>query len=156
MREELVSKTVERAAAFKLAGSEFAMPISSIQEVFSASYIIDIPLAPPFMNRIINSRGRIITIFDLTLFLFSKVDTYDKESRVILLQAPDMNIGIAVEKIMRIEFIAENSIEELTDDEKKEKVFIFTRGVLRSEYTDRIVNIIDCEKILTFCREYQF
>lgn len=47
-----------------LAGHCFALPISSVREVFLLSRITRVPLSPPGIIGVLNLRGRIVTVLD--------------------------------------------------------------------------------------------
>lgn len=59
----------------RLAGHWFALPISSVHEVFLLARITEVPLSPPGVIGVLNLRGRIVTALDTRQLLgFSAPD----------------------------------------------------------------------------------
>ena len=51
---------------FQVAGEMFAMAISAIKEIIEYREPTDVPMMPAFMRGVINLRGRVVPVIDLS------------------------------------------------------------------------------------------
>lgn len=126
---------------FKLANEEFAIETKYIKEVYPLSEFTPLPGAPSFVMGLVNLRRKIIVVIDLKVFFSLLSGTGDKK-KIIVLQDPAKEFGIAADGINGIQKIPLNTIQSSLP----------TLTGLRSEYlrgvtVDRTV-ILDGSKLL--------
>lgn len=99
---------------FVTSGEEFALPASGIREVISSSpdRITPIPNVSPLLLGTLNVRGRVIWVADLGQFLGNSMplSTDRAEISVIAVEDQDMMLGLAVERIVGMDWL---DIEEI-------------------------------------------
>lgn len=99
---------------FVTSGEEFALPASGIREVIASSpdRITAIPNVSPLLLGTLNVRGRVIWVADLGQFLghSAPLSTDRAEISVIAVEDQDMMLGLAVERIVGMDWL---DIEEI-------------------------------------------
>ncbi len=94
-------KTVQ-VLTFKLAGEEYGISISEVQEVIrpTETKITPIPRAPKGVEGIINLRGKIIPVVDLRKKLALRGES--SEDRIIVASLDGRAIGLLVDDVLEV------------------------------------------------------
>ncbi|HJT23280.1 MAG TPA: chemotaxis protein CheW, partial [bacterium] len=131
---------------FVLAGCEAAVGIRQVREILRVGDITRMPKAPPFLEGIINMRGKIIPVIDLKKrFQMPLVDRTD-ESRVLIVEIQDQMIGFLVDKVAEVLRVPQASVEPA----KRPVLSIgveYLDGFLRLER--RLILLLNLKKLLT-------
>ena len=96
---------------FKLENGEFGVDILKVQEINRMMNITKIPNAPSFTEGVINLRGKIIPIIDLRKKLGFDSKTYDKATRIIVIELDGIVLGFVVDSVSEVLRIPRNTIE---------------------------------------------
>jgi len=96
---------------FRLDNEEFGVDILKVQEINKMIDITKIPNAPPFVEGVINLRGKIIPIVDLRKRLGFDGKTFDKSTRIIVVELDGMVLGFIVDSVSEVLRISENTVE---------------------------------------------
>lgn len=91
---------------FIIANEFFALEINSICEIIKVNDITRVPNTPSYIRGVINLRGKVIPIIDMREKLNLDHITYDKNTRIIILEFNNMIVGIivdAVREVLRID-----------------------------------------------------
>jgi purine-binding chemotaxis protein CheW len=96
---------------FRLEGEEFGVDILKVQEINKMIEITRIPNAPPFVEGVINLRGKIIPIVDLRKRLGFDGRAYDKSTRIIVVELEGIVLGFIVDSVSEVLRISENTVE---------------------------------------------
>jgi purine-binding chemotaxis protein CheW len=96
---------------FKLENEEFGVDILRVQEINRMMNITKIPNAPGFIEGVINLRGKIIPIVDLGKRLGFRNGTYDKSTRIIVVELDGLVLGFIVDSVSEVLRINENTVE---------------------------------------------
>jgi len=98
---------------FKLGNEEFGVDILKVQEINRMMVITRIPNAPPFIEGVINLRGKIIPIVDLRkkLGFDNGNGEYEKTTRIIVVELDGLVLGFIVDSVSEVLRIPENTIE---------------------------------------------
>jgi purine-binding chemotaxis protein CheW len=139
---ETRSSDFSEGLIFRLANENFIIEIEYTNEVITAGEVTYLPCTPPYINGLINIRGKIIAIVDLKIF-FNLPKSFDNaKSNVIVVEYDDIELGILVDDIVGradIETIAiQKNIHTITDIDTN-----YIKGVL----PDRLV-ILDIKQII--------
>jgi len=78
---------------FKLENEEFGVDILKVQEINRMMNITKIPNAPTFIEGVINLRGKIIPIVDLRKRLGFRNGSFDKATRIIVVELDGLVLG---------------------------------------------------------------
>jgi purine-binding chemotaxis protein CheW len=104
MQEENVSSVssteVLQLVCFKLAEEEYAVDITSVQEVIRVSALTPVPQMPDFVLGVINVRGNIIPVFDLRKEFRLPEKEVDDQSKIIILNVQSVSFGIIADHIL--------------------------------------------------------
>jgi len=98
---------------FKLGHEEFGVDILKVQEINRMMDITRIPNAPPFIEGVINLRGKIIPIVDLRKRLgFLDMDgRSEKTTRIIVIELDGLVLGFIVDSVSEVLRRPGNTIE---------------------------------------------
>lgn len=150
--QELESREGELHLRFYVAGEqEFALPAMGIREVLSIPLdrITPIPNASPLLLGTLNLRGRVIWVADLGQFIGKSIalNTERSEIPVIAVEDQDMMVGLAVDKIVGMEWLEVEKVQTLTD--APDAITPFLRGEwLLDKHTQQRLQLLDPKAIL--------
>ena len=96
---------------FKLENEEFGVDILKVQEINRMLTITKIPNAPPFVEGVINLRGKIIPIVDLRKRLGFNSRAYDKSTRIIVVELDGLILGFIVDSVSEVLRVSESTVE---------------------------------------------
>jgi purine-binding chemotaxis protein CheW len=94
-----------------LDNEEFRLDILKVQEINKVIDIIRIPNASAFVEGVINPRGKIVPIVDLRKGLGFDRRSFDKSTRVIVVEFNSMVLGVIVDSASEVLRISENGPE---------------------------------------------
>ena len=100
---------------FSVSGEAFAIALSAIKEIIEYRAPTDVPMMPPFIRGVINLRGRVVPVIDLSVrFGRSRMEVARRTCIVILeVQEGDERqvIGAVVDAVSAVVDIPETDIE---------------------------------------------
>ena len=101
--------------AFMLGTEAYAIEIGNIVEILKPLPITEVPRADPEVVGVMSVRGRLVTVVDLKRrFKLARSFSMDKKSRILLVSAPEEEIGLLVDEVLQVYRLAENNIEPPT------------------------------------------
>lgn len=101
--------------AFMLGTEAYAIEIGHIVEILKPLPITEVPRADPEVVGVMSVRGRLVTVVDLKRrFKLARSFSMDKKSRILLVSAPDEEIGLLVDEVLQVYRLAEKDIEPPT------------------------------------------
>ena len=105
----------QQLVVFKLGGEDFGVDISQVREIIRKGDITVVPNAPEFVKGVINLRGQITTIIDLRtkLGLAGKEEGDEQQERVIVVEAGNNMVGMAVDAVTEVTYLSEGDIDEV-------------------------------------------
>ncbi len=148
--------TLTDVVQFRMGGELYAMDIYIAREIVEMIPITPIPRSPSYISCIINLRGEITNIVNLTELLGLPVSTIARENQKIIVLMADTvggsNIGIIVDDVQSVIQVDETEVEKVgegltSDINEYVKGIIKTYGDGDSE-KDALVIWIDMQKIL--------
>lgn len=144
--EELKSSNIMQALIFEIGGEEYGIDIKDISSIIENNLpITRVPGAPVYVIGVINLRGDIIPILELSSKFNFPAIKETKDTKIIILNIDDMNVGIKIDRVMEVMQFDSESIEELSSEEY-EKSGEYSIGLIRFEERDII--LIDAEKLI--------
>ncbi|MDY7003561.1 MAG: chemotaxis protein CheW [Cyanobacteriota bacterium] len=136
-------------------GNEFALPAMDIREVISQSPegITAIPNVSPLLLGTINLRGRVIWVADLGQFLGDQVpiNTDKPEIPVIAVEDQDTILGLAVERIVEMEWLDEKKLKMSTNIADGMAPFLKGEWIF-DEKGEQVLRLLDQEAIIRSAR----
>ena len=98
--------------AFMLATEAYAIEIGNIVEILKPLPITEVPRADEEVVGVMSVRGRLVTVIDLKRrFGLARSFSMDKKSRILLVAAPEEEIGLLVDEVIQVYRLAESEIE---------------------------------------------
>ncbi len=132
--------------SFTIGDEEYAIDILKVQEINKQLEITQIPNTPFYVKGIINLRGAVLPIVDLRAKLGITPKENDAETRIIVVELNNSQVGFIVDKVNEVLRIPASITEPppkiITGD--NEAIF---NAVAKLE--DRLIVLIDLEKAFT-------
>jgi purine-binding chemotaxis protein CheW len=101
---------------FNLRDETFALEAILVQEVMDCAAETAVPGAAPYVNAVINFRGRVIPLVDLRLAFGLERAAVTIDSRIVVIEHPvdgePTLIGLRADKVHEVTTIARNDTEE--------------------------------------------
>jgi twitching motility protein PilI len=135
-------------------GEEFALPATGIREVLSPvpDRITPVPNVSPLLLGTLNVRGRVVWVADLGQFLgdSTPLNTDRQEISVIAVEDQDILLGLAVDRIVGMEWLDIEKIQAPTA--VPDGVAPFLRGEWVMGEGERFLRLLDQISILRSAR----
>lgn len=100
---------------FVVAGEVFAVPISAVKEIIEYRSPTDVPMMPSFMRGVINLRGRVVPVIDLSARFGRGKGETTRRSCIVIVEISHQEqqhiIGVAVDAVNAVLDIADADIE---------------------------------------------
>ena len=96
---------------FKLGTEFFGVKVEQVREIVKLGDITHVPKMPEFIEGVMNLRGQITTIIDLRIrFGIVAADGRTSQSRVIVAEIGDIQVGIIVDSVQDVIRVLTNSL----------------------------------------------
>ncbi len=140
-----VAESETQLVVFDLAAEFYGVDIGDVREIIRMQAITRVPGAPPFVEGVINLRGRVVPVVDLRKRLDLQVNDETKESRVVVVDIAGRDVGVIVDGVTEVLRIPLSSVEPpssmITNADSD-----FLRGIARLE--DKLIILLDLGKVL--------
>lgn len=133
--------------AFRLGDDEYGIDIHHVQEIIRVREITPVPNAPDFVNGVINQRGRIIPIVQLSRRLGLPEKPVNHYTRFVLLDILDNPVGIAVDSVAGVFNLPKNAIQATSELPENQRSTYIT-GVAKLD--SRLILLLNLSTVLTF------
>lgn len=100
-----------QVVVFRLGSEKFAADIASVKEIVRLAPISSLPQMPPYVDGVINLRGKVTMIVDLRRRLGVATADHTKDSRIIVLSTDDSQMGAIVDAVTETLTITDESID---------------------------------------------
>jgi len=139
------SATGRELITFRIGAQEFCVDIMSVREIRGWTKTTALPRSPAFVRGVVNLRGAVLPIVDLSQRLgFAKTDPTER-SVIIVAQISGQLVGLLVDAVSDIITVAVADIQP-TPDVASELVKTFVQGILAIE--GRMISLISLENVL--------
>lgn len=139
-----LTKAGRELIAFRIGDQEFCVNIMSVREIRGWTKATPMPHAPRYVLGVINLRGVVLPIIDLSARLGMKPAEPTVRHVIIVTQVMDKVVGLLVEAVSDILTISEDDIQP-TPDMSSEFERTFARGVLAID--KRMICLIELEAV---------
>ena len=100
---------------FAVSAEAFAIPISAIKEIIEYRPPTDVPMMPPFIRGIINLRGRVVPVIDLSVRFGRGKGEVSRRTCIVVLEiiheGEQQDISVVVDAVSAVLDIADADIE---------------------------------------------
>lgn len=130
--------------SFVVGNEEFAVPILAVQEINRMMQITAVPQSPPFVEGVINLRGKIIPVIDLRKRFGMPPAEDTSDARIIVVEVAQRVIGFTVDRVNEVLRIA----ADIVDPAPQMVVGVdseFIQGV--GKLADRLLILLSLEKL---------
>jgi len=110
--ENRISSKKIQVVAFQLSNAEYAVEITSVQEINRLINITRVPRAPLYIEGVINLRGNIIPVINLHKKFNLSGQNFDEDTRVIVFQFADIKAAIIVDRVSEVLLLDTAEIDE--------------------------------------------
>lgn len=107
---EGATKTDRQLVVFSLASAAYGVDIGSVREIIRMQEITRVPNAPEFIEGVINLRGKICPVVDLRKRFEVEANEATDESRIVVVEIDDEDVGVIVDAVDEAVTISEGSI----------------------------------------------
>jgi len=145
MKTEMVIENNLRVVTFLVGDEEYGIYIMKIQEIIRFVESVKVPKAPPYVDGVINLRGKIIPIIDLRKRLGKVITPPTDISRIIVVDSGNRFAGLVVDRVMDVIALNNDQIEPCPIiDETRRSDYIM--GVARCG--ERLITVLNLENLL--------
>ncbi len=137
---------IHQYVSFLLSEEEYGIDILRVQEIIRFAELTRIPQSPPFIEGVLNLRGKVVPVMDLrTRFSLPKGER-DRSTRIIVVDVFNKVMGMIVDAVSEVLQIEEEQIAPpppmgaSIDSE-------YIRGMAKID--DRLMILLDVDKILS-------
>ncbi len=139
-----MSQGARELIAFRIGDQEFCVNIMSVREIRGWTQATPMPHAPPYVMGVINLRGAVLPIIDMSARLGMKVAEPTARHVIIVAQVKSKVVGLLVEAVSDILTITEDNIQpvpEVSSDLEKQ----YARGILAID--TRMICLIELDAL---------
>jgi purine-binding chemotaxis protein CheW len=132
---------------FKIAGEEFGVDINEVKEIIRWTDVTRIPNTEVFIKGVINLRGSIVVVNDLSMKLGLPSKEIDDDTRILVVEVGNNTVGMIVDSA--------TEVLRLEGDKVKNAPSMITSGIdnnyidgvgVLSE--DRLLTLLDLSKVM--------
>lgn len=128
---------------FDLQGKQYAIKTDQIEEISELLEITFIPNAPNYIKGLINLRGNIITLIDISKLLNLELQEKDYTNIIIAMVDKEL-LGILVGDVWEVMNIEEDMIERVNIGKEENQGL---KGIIQLQ--DQIINFLDLEEYIS-------
>ncbi|RME98638.1 MAG: chemotaxis protein CheW [Chloroflexi bacterium] len=136
----------KQLVVFSLAREFYGIEITLVESIIRMEPVTVVPHAPHFVEGVINMRGEILPVIDLSKRFTLPPVKQSKETRIIVVEANHLRAGIVVDAVSEVLRVSEDIIEPpaplITGIDTT-----FISGI--AKVPDRLVILLDLAKILS-------
>jgi purine-binding chemotaxis protein CheW len=96
---------------FELASELFGLQIASVESIIKLQSITQVPHTPSFVEGVTNLRGNVLPVIDLRKRFGFDAKIVDKNSRVIVVNADKIKVGMIVDAVAEVQTISDQAVE---------------------------------------------
>jgi purine-binding chemotaxis protein CheW len=131
---------------FQLGDSDFAVPITLVQEILVVGRITIVPRVPAFIEGVINVRGSVIPVLSLSTRFGIRGRPRGAESRIVVVHVGEQTVGMIVDAVTEVVRLPGEAIEPppplITTVSAR-----FLAGI--GKLGERVLVILDLDRILS-------
>lgn len=113
--DELHSGGVEQYLTFMLGGKVYGLEILNIKEIIEYGEITEVPMVPDFISGVIDLRGSVVPVVDLSQRFSGKPTEHTKRTSIIILEVKNedlkIEVGVTVDMVNEVLDIHPDEIE---------------------------------------------
>lgn len=145
--EKIIAERKDAYIAFQILDEYFALPIQNVRYSMSVGKITPVPDVPGFVLGITNVLGEIISIVDISDFIFQKpVLINQKKCFLLLIEWNGIDTSFVVTDLIDMVLLGKSEIRKDLLPVSKEKKAYFEGGAF---WNERIIGVLSLDKIFS-------
>ena len=132
---------------FTVKSQEFGIQAVRVQEISRVLPTTDVPNAPPYIEGIMNLRGRLASVINFRKKLGFEPKEHDEDTRVIVVELDTFPIGIIVDAVEEVIKIPDEKVQKLPESTTTSVSRDYMAGV--GMLDNRLIILLDVDKVLT-------
>jgi purine-binding chemotaxis protein CheW len=145
-----VDNAPQQYLTFTLGGEMFAVAILNVKEIIEYGTVTEIPMMPGFIRGVINLRGAVVPVIDLSCRFGGKATEVARRTCIIIIEMTEgdvkQDIGVMVDAVSEVLEIAAGEIEPApTFGAKIRTDFISGMGKVNGKF----VIILEVDRVLS-------
>ena len=142
---QVSNDSVMQCVTFRLEDEIYGINVMQVQEVLRVTEIAPVPGAPAYVLGIINLRGNVVTVVDTRERLGLGSKEVDESTRIVIIEADKMVVGILVDAVAEVVDLRMSEIESapsVGNDESSK----YIQGVASRD--GELLILVDLNKLL--------
>lgn len=142
---QATNDSVLQCVTFRLDNEIYGINVMQVQEVLRVTEIAPVPGAPHYVLGIINLRGNVVTVIDTRERLGLEAKEVDESTRIVIIEADKMVVGILVDAVAEVVDLRTSEIESapsVGNDESSK----YIQGVASRD--GELLILVDLNKLL--------
>jgi purine-binding chemotaxis protein CheW len=133
-----------RYLTFALGRESFGLEISYVKEIVGMQPVTELPEVPSYVKGVINLRGKIIPVIDMSLKFGRELCAYTDRTCIIVVDIQDISVGLIVDNVTEVLAIDDgNIVPPPSAKTGAHNQYIKAIGKTGSE----VKLLLDCEKL---------
>jgi len=146
VEEKTATRESRQYVLFHLGTEEYGLPIDRVQSIIRYEEPTSVPHAPVGVEGVINLRGQVIPVIDLSMRLLGTPLSIMPTSRIVVAEGNTGLVGLAVDSASEVVSIPLDEIRPAPEAALSADTAEAFEGV--ANYGDRLVILLDAEKAL--------
>jgi purine-binding chemotaxis protein CheW len=140
-----IMSEILQLVTFRLGNEDYAVNILKVQEINRMKEITRVPNTPPYVEGVINLRGKVIPVINLrSKFGLSDKDS-DTQSRIMIMDIQGITMGLVVDAVSEVLRIPANIVEP-TPPMASNISTEYIKGIAKLE--DRLIILLDMDMLV--------
>ena len=131
--------------SFRIGSQEFCVDIMAVREIRGWTAATALPQSPAFVRGVINLRGAVLPIIDLSARLGLGFTEPEARHVIIVCRINNQMVGLLVDAVSDILTVTDDLIQP-TPDVGCEQVRTFVKGIMAVD--DRMISLISLDRVL--------
>ena len=147
MQEDRSAGKEIQVVIFRLGREEFGARIDKVKEIIEITHITRMPKAPSFIEGVINLRGQVIAVIDLTKQFDLPATERGEETRIVVVDVDDNIVGMIVDSVPEVLRISAENIDPTPSLIESRIDTRYIEGIGKLE--DRLFVLLNLSKVLS-------
>jgi purine-binding chemotaxis protein CheW len=130
--------------SFHIGEEEFGLDILRVQEIIRVQDLTRVPNSPPFVDGVINLRGKVIPVVALRKRFGLGDLAHDKQTRIVVIEVKGAVLGFIVDSVSEVLHIPSESIAPPPRLGKVEREYVSGVGKLNN----RLLILLDVDRLM--------
>jgi len=148
--DELGSDETDQYLTFMLGGKVYGLEILNIKEIIEYGEITEVPMTPDFISGVINLRGNVVPVIELSQRFSGQSTEHTKRTSIIILEVKNddlrIEIGVTVDMVNEVLDIHPKEVEPAPSLGNQIQT-TFIRGMAKVD--GKLLILLDIENVLS-------